>query len=500
MKRLLFSLVVVLTTMSLSAQFDPTQYPIDTINGEAVYRYPVQKSEGMYRIGVNFGVTQDDLFRLNPQLQYSGLKLGQVILVPVKEPLDTTKFFVHTIQAKETLYGLSRLYDVRVRDIQKHNPEVSKNMPIGGKLIIPKKEKKLSILTKEKDVQPTLLPDTIVQVPNPLLVDSADKRICIAFLLPFMTDEVNRTAATERFVEFYEGALLAVYNAQQNGHKIDIYVYDTEKNDIRIQKILQEPALQQVHAIIGPAYPSQVNYVSTFAKEHQIPTIIPFTSKVNDIDKNPYLFQFNPTDEAMADTLIQYTTTTYPDAQYILVKTQPKHSARTTLLWQLELKQRKIQYEQLSDSIVLNGLLPEYLDKEKQNILFFDTERYKDIKPLMMHLQYLQEEYPIALFAHYAWQKENIPVSHLYPSIFRPKQLINVPLSTYNLRFNHFFGHELMNEAPRYDLLGHDLTVWLLQYLNQSPVITRGLQSDIHFIQTTPQGGFENTAIQIIEQ
>ena len=31
-------------------------YPLDTINGEEVYRYQVEKSIGLYRVGVNFNV------------------------------------------------------------------------------------------------------------------------------------------------------------------------------------------------------------------------------------------------------------------------------------------------------------------------------------------------------------------------------------------------------------------------------------------------------------
>ena len=41
-------------------------YPLDTINGEEVYKYQVEKSIGLYRIGVNFNVSQGDIIRLNP--------------------------------------------------------------------------------------------------------------------------------------------------------------------------------------------------------------------------------------------------------------------------------------------------------------------------------------------------------------------------------------------------------------------------------------------------
>ena len=41
-------------------------YPLDTVNGEEVDRYLVEKSIGLDRIGINFNVTQSQIMRFNP--------------------------------------------------------------------------------------------------------------------------------------------------------------------------------------------------------------------------------------------------------------------------------------------------------------------------------------------------------------------------------------------------------------------------------------------------
>ena len=53
-----------------------------TVNGEEVYRYQVEKSIGLYRIGVNFNVAQSEIIRLNPQLRQRGLHYAEIILIP----------------------------------------------------------------------------------------------------------------------------------------------------------------------------------------------------------------------------------------------------------------------------------------------------------------------------------------------------------------------------------------------------------------------------------
>ena len=62
-------------------------YPLDTVNGEEVYRYTVERSIGLYRVGVNFDVPQSEIIRLNPQLRERGLHYGETLLIPTKRPV-----------------------------------------------------------------------------------------------------------------------------------------------------------------------------------------------------------------------------------------------------------------------------------------------------------------------------------------------------------------------------------------------------------------------------
>ena len=66
---------------SICSAQEMLNYPLDTVNGEEVYRYQVEKSIGLYRIGVNFHVTQAEIIRMNPQLGERGLHYGETILI-----------------------------------------------------------------------------------------------------------------------------------------------------------------------------------------------------------------------------------------------------------------------------------------------------------------------------------------------------------------------------------------------------------------------------------
>ena len=44
------------TAQEAAQEKELLDYPLDTINGEEVYRYEVERSVGLYRVGVNFNV------------------------------------------------------------------------------------------------------------------------------------------------------------------------------------------------------------------------------------------------------------------------------------------------------------------------------------------------------------------------------------------------------------------------------------------------------------
>ncbi len=510
MKRIL---VLLLTFCTLCLQAQINDCPKTIIDGQTVYVYTVQKSEGLYRISKNFGVSQEEIIRLNPILRTSGLKVGQVIHIPVKEQIDSTKYIVHEIQPKETLYSLSKRYGVKVADIQQLNPKIARNMPIGAHLLIPKVEEE----NVQEDIQPA---DTIVAKPREILnlaaifgstdsvtsdttfLDSiSSDTLRLAYLLPFMAEEAKRTPVLERFLEFYEGSLLALYDAQKSGKKVEVYVYDTQKNDVRMHAILQDSILKTVDAIIGPAYASQVGYISKFSYENKIPTIIPFTSKVNDIDTNPYLLQFNPTEQAMVDTLMQYAANTYPEANYLVVQADSLRTAMSVVLMQEKLG--KNNFKKIYPQQIQTDVLHTILQADRENILIFNTEKYTQLTELLQKLEVLSADYPIHIVSHYGWSTEMLPIDGFYSSVFNRSKLFDLRLTSYNLKFHHFFMHDISSDAPRYDLLGYDITSWTIQYLLDTyieKVHYKGLQSDIRFVKINENGGYQNAEIKVLTQ
>ncbi len=127
------------------------------LNGQEYYLHKVKKSEGLYRIGVNYGVSQKEILEANPEVAF-GLKEGQLIKIPVisgrnsnVEELQATEFIFHTVEKGQTVYFISRKYDVPLEVIYKNNPGSDQQLINGTIIKIPKKYDTASDVAEVKE-------------------------------------------------------------------------------------------------------------------------------------------------------------------------------------------------------------------------------------------------------------------------------------------------------------------------------------------------------------
>ena len=121
----------------LSTQAKNFDYEKVTVNGKQYYLYKVEKSEGFYSISNKFGVQQEDITEANPETK-NGLKVGQKIKIPVISESKNKKenIISHTVAKGETIFSISKKYDVTEESIYKLNPESKQALRVGSILKI----------------------------------------------------------------------------------------------------------------------------------------------------------------------------------------------------------------------------------------------------------------------------------------------------------------------------------------------------------------------------
>ena len=490
-------------TVSVMAQSHP-DCPLDTIRGKIYYRYTVEKSVGLYRISVNFGVSQEDILRANPELQKRGLRYGEVLLVPAKD------LSVKTLPAPESDKPV-----VVAAPVEEQMPvapsslaEVTPATPAPQSSV---SAVEVADLLDDVDVfveDSLYLEDGAVSMDSIVLDSTA---IRLAVMLPFYTHAIKRDKDMDRFYDFYAGALIAIHEVQATGQAIEVYTYDVGKTTHKVAEVLEQPQMHRMDAILGPVYNAQVAAAAEFARRDSTLLLVPFVSKVADIEQNPYILQFNPSEQTEADTLARYLAQRGDSVHCILIDPKDGEVIPTGVA---ELQKALATYRVPTSTTSIRAILQDSLDgvlrPNVENIFIFNTERYSNLQALLPHLSLVAQAYPITLYSRYSWQKQNIPFPQIYTSVFSLSPNVS---EDYEDTFHTYFDHKLVSSQPRYDLLGYDLTRHLLHIIQAlraegdadvPHVITEdkflGAQSDVHYKHVGAQGGYENDNIHIIRR
>ncbi len=145
---------------------------IQIIDGKEYFFHAVLQGQTMYSIARAYGVGVEDIERENPELREHGLRYNQMIRVPVaqdtpssepasqqtqREVVKETVYIEHQVKRRETVYGISRMYDISMDDLLKHNPEARRGLRVNMILRIPQiHEKVVNYITYQVPPQQTL--------------------------------------------------------------------------------------------------------------------------------------------------------------------------------------------------------------------------------------------------------------------------------------------------------------------------------------------------------
>lgn len=316
------------------------EVPDSTQIVRTIYTYKfhtVQPGETVYRLTKTYNITKDELIKLNPEfpkIKDNLLSVGQELKVKVAEKKvvyisreeDLKNHVTHTVQPKETVYSLTRFYNISKQELMELNPEfpeIADNaLTIGQVLRIRPIEEKL---TSDSS---TMYVDTI----------AISEPIKLTFLLPFKAKELDSLPEEDIFdvlksggsarvanmvTDFYLGAEMALDSITSMGIQVDVSVFDTGNRGSLIEKIIDEDKLEESDVIIGPFYSDQVERVADKAKNA---VVFPHFSKSQDEFSSSNVIKSAPDKKTHSAFLVEYLNEIYKGETIFIVSDGQKQS------------------------------------------------------------------------------------------------------------------------------------------------------------------------------
>ncbi len=143
MKRFVYLVLFVgLATTGLQAQQD--SLGVEKVGNQIFVLHKVLPKQTLFSLAQRYQTSISDIKKENPVLD-NGMQIGQTLKIPFGGEMASTdqanQAFVteslsHKVQAGETLFAISRKYNVQVSDIKKWNMLSSNNLVLGQSLAI----------------------------------------------------------------------------------------------------------------------------------------------------------------------------------------------------------------------------------------------------------------------------------------------------------------------------------------------------------------------------
>ncbi len=496
-----------------------TSAPVEnTTKKSELKTHIVKKGETVYSISKQYGISQDALVSRNPGID-TELQEGKMLIIP---PVFQSNSFVepeqnqapshkiHIVKQEETIFGICKQYQITQEDLIKANPDVANGLMAGKILRIPLNSTEIAEINTADSISTSL-----EKVFNSEPKTSIECALALPWNFAKVTETSKIDANTERFIEFYNGMLLAVDTLRKTGLNINLRVYDSGKTDAEAQTLVSYNELKNMDFIIGPAYQSQIKTMADFALANNVKLVIPFTSKSEEVKNNASVFQINaPQNESAADVALQIAQN-FKDYNVVIVSfSDPKYNDKA--VWADTLKFTLDAMGVKNKDVVFSNYteLKKTVDKKKKNLIFPVTTNQVALNQILPIINMLKaKDTEIAVFGFNEWQNYNSISKELfhYDTYFTSPFFIDFKSEEtikFLKKYRSYYNAEPTNSHPMYAILGYDMMMYFCESMQKyghdfewalDKIAPSTLQSDFKFNRVGETGGFINSRHFIIE-
>ena len=325
---------VVSVKVESNKEIIPTSAPVKVAEGKSYKEYAVKPKETLYGLSKMFGISQEELVKLNPALS-EGVRDGMILKVPE----------VSTVVAQEA---------------KKEYTDLSKVKSNARKKLV------------------LLLPFNIAKIEGDTL-NSTSKRL-------------KKDKFLNMTLDFYAGALVAIDSAKVLGLTIDVSIFDSQetKNTSAISSLLKENNLQNSDVVIGPFYQSNVDKTAELLVSNDVAVISPL-SKDQSVSF-PNVFQSVPSPDAVKNAMFEYMRS--KGGNMIAVVDKKKGS----IIQYIKENQKDVQFSALTaNGGVSADNLKSLFVKDKMNYIVMETGNTGMIKTTVAAMLSAMSTYKVQL-------------------------------------------------------------------------------------------------------
>lgn len=510
--------------------------PVKLINGKKYYIHRVKKGQSLYGIAKIYGLDLNVMIMENPEA-IDGIKTGQDLKVPVEKPkpsnspptTDDASYITHQVKKGETLYSISKEFQIKETALLNLNPGLSEGLKEGSVL-------KIRAKTEEKDLQKEKEKEQKKEISgggiNDSLIQSFSQKpkkpkYNVGIFLPFGLHEGDSLniddlilgkgsfpATQQLAIDFMTGIRLAADSLKDNNFEIVFSLFDLgEKDSSTTRKIENETGFRDLDLIIGPLFNQAFHTVSTAAKKFQIPCVSPLTQQNKVLFENVLTSKVTPSMSALLSQLAIYCADSLSKQNLVLVNSGQQRDLFIQKSFRQAYQDRIDQLDR-KDSLPLT-IPPEALKSnyksDRNNYYILLTENEVAISSFLTRLTMFSEKKEnVKIIGLRKWLLfDNLDLEYLsrFEFLFATPYFIDHENPSI-MEFNRIYKGKFYCDAGDFFFLGLEMGKYYLQLLKEKGSSGflkldeekyRGQIMDFDFFHPNFNTGFENKAASVIK-
>ncbi|MCD4793499.1 MAG: LysM peptidoglycan-binding domain-containing protein [Bacteroidales bacterium] len=514
-------------------------------NSPEFYSHKVIQGETLFSLAKKYEVSINDIIKHNPEARY-GIKTDQILKIPNinKENPDNinSQIYYYTVEKGNTLFSISQKFGISIDKIISLNPETENGIKIGQVLKIPKSGSDISeiivvnndsVNNQNNNYSHLYFEDENITPCNKFEYDKTMTFNIVLMLPLFLNRNIYYLGNykeekdqmfyknTQRFIEIYEGILIALNKLKSQGLSLNLSVYDTENDGKKVKDIMDELNYPEIDLIIGPVYSGNIKIASHYAKKHHINLISPLSQNKDLIYNNPFVFQVVPSNEIR----IKKTSDMYiglRDTSILIIHNGTENENKlievykTNLLDSFSIDNRatELSLKTVNFSTGGDNSVEDALTAGTDNIIIIPSDDEVFVTQVIDKLYTLTEDYQIRLVGSPRWENfQNININHLKSMSFHYISPIFINYHEHNVKvFITEYRAIYETEPSKHAFQGFDIMCYFVNTLRKygrhfqfcllsSDTLPnkKGIVYDFDFIRTNKNGGFENNGTFFLE-
>ena len=548
-------LLIALCTLPFASCAQTKSVVTKTIDGKKYIIHKVEKGESLYAISRLYGLDVNTVV-INNHDAIDGLQVGQELRIPTntdsaqlpiintsttlsnQNPIDTLKYICHKVQKGETIYGITKKYNIDEKTLISYNPTINSGIKEGNVLIVGLKKVVNSTTSTTSSIQPTTtstvnnLQSSNLQSVTPtsntdslLLSKQKKSAYRIGLFLPFKLNQLDLINIDELVqkkssfptsqaiaMDFYTGFKKVVDSLSTQNFDITLSLFDVDERDsAKIESICKSAEFKRLDAIFGPLSANEFKIVASKAKTLGIPAVAPMVQNNKILFNNSLLSKVNPSQHTLIEGLADYCLDSLPNSNVILVSTTAKDVAYT-----------KTFKKRFNDNLFAHGKATKDTLAEVKGIAGVKNVFRSDKKNIVIAFTnnpvYLQDF--ITQLANFSDKKDFVLVGfgsvanienldqeylnrlHFHFATTNHTDYINVATTQLAKQYQDIFN----TEPSDFYFEGYDVASYYLSnikkdglpfFANLDKVTWKGISTDFKFYRPDSATGFENRAMSI---